>query len=211
MQVRLMWVQGKRECRLADWRRVLWSDECDFQLLKRNGGVRVWRQTGERYQQDCVVPKFASGRISVTVWGCVSDECKLDLVDIGGDLNAQRYVDEILGPHVEPHVGNHRLMGRPIDMQDGATPHTARLSQEYIHWAAVDVMLWPSMSPNLNIIEDIWLYMSCHISMLPQLCPEMPSSFARLCTTHIVNGPQWANTTNVSILLSEIRLKLTRF
>ena len=172
-----MWAQGKRGCRLADWRRVHWSDECSFQLMKRNGRVRVWRQTGERFRQDCIVPTFASGRISVTVWGCVSNDCKLDLVDIRGNLNAQRYVDEILPPpHVEPHMDNHRLMDRPIYMHDGATPHTAHLSQDYLHRAAVDVMLWPSMSPDLNIMENIWSYMSSHINgaaVLPRSAEQL--------------------------------------
>ena len=49
-------------------------------------------------------------------------------------------------------------------MQDGATPHTARVSQDYLHQAAIDVMLWPSISPDLSIMENIWSFMSRHIN-----------------------------------------------
>ena len=66
----------------------------------------------------------------------------MDLVDIPGNLNGRHYVDEILDPHVEPHMDNHALNDRPIFMQDGATPHSARISQDFLHDVAIDVMLW---------------------------------------------------------------------
>ena len=58
----------------------------------------VWRHRGERYNRDCLVPSFALGRTSIMVWGCISYDCKLDLVEIRGNLNAQRYIDEVLSP-----------------------------------------------------------------------------------------------------------------
>ena len=110
------------------------------------------------------------------VWGCVSFDCKMDLIDIRGNLNGRRYVDEILEPHVEPHMDNHALNDRPIFMQDGATPHTARISQGFLHDAAIDVMLWPSKSPDLNIIENLWSHISRSINALP----ERPRNAAQL-------------------------------
>ena len=140
LQTRLAWTQHKLHLRLRDMRRVHWSDEFVFQLGKNSGLVRVWRRRGERYLNECVVPSFAFGRVSVMVWGCVSFDCKMDLIDIRGNLNGRRYVDEILEPHVEPHMDNHALNDRPIFMQDGATPHTVRISQHFLHDAAIDVM-----------------------------------------------------------------------
>lgn len=69
-------------------------------------------------------------------------------------------------------------------MHDGATPHTARVSQDYLHQAAIDVMLWPSISPDLNIMENIWSFMSRHINVAEVL----PRSCVGLCTTL---GWQW--------------------
>ena len=92
------------------------TDEWVFQLGKNSGLVRVWRRRGERYLDECVVPSFASSCVPVMVWGCVSFDCKMDLVDIRGNLNGPRYVDEILEPHVEPHMDNHALNDHPIFM-----------------------------------------------------------------------------------------------
>ena len=58
--------------------------------------VRVRRRRGERYLNECVVPSFASGRVSVMVLGCVTFDFKMDLVDIRRNLNGPRYVDETL-------------------------------------------------------------------------------------------------------------------
>ena len=51
--------------------------------------------------------------------GCVSHDCKLDLVS---DINALRYQREILQASVVPHFDNHVLADRPIFMGDNARP-----------------------------------------------------------------------------------------
>ena len=38
------------------------------------------------------------------------------------------------------------------------------LSQDYLHWAPIDVMLLPNMSPDLNIVENISSYKNHHIN-----------------------------------------------
>ena len=40
-------------------------------------------------------------------------------------------------------------------MQDGATPHTTRISHEFLTSAAIDVLLSCNKSPDMNTIEDI--------------------------------------------------------
>ena len=64
-------------------------------------------------------------RISLTVAdpakGYVCNDCKLDLVDIHGGLTAQKPTDDILRPHVEPHIDNHALANKGVFMQDGAS------------------------------------------------------------------------------------------
>ena len=45
-------------------------------------------------------------------------------------------------PHVEQHVDNHALADGAMFMQDGATPHTARIPREFLAIVAMDVLLW---------------------------------------------------------------------
>jgi hypothetical protein len=41
------------------------------------------------------------------VWGCISHDCKLDLVTIQGNLTADQYIRDVLQPVGVPHFDNH--------------------------------------------------------------------------------------------------------
>ena len=58
-----------RRRRLADWRRVMFSDESRFSLQRSDRRQRVYRRLGERYSDACVreVDRFGGGG-SVMVW-----------------------------------------------------------------------------------------------------------------------------------------------
>ncbi|GFS49502.1 DDE_3 domain-containing protein [Trichonephila clavipes] len=77
-----------------------------------------------------------------------------------GTLMGQRYVDDILQPHVGPF-----LNGFPwaIFQQDNARPHTARVTQEFLRH--FQTLLWPTFSPDLFPVEHVW----------DQLKRQMPS------------------------------------
>ncbi|GFW90018.1 transposable element Tcb2 transposase [Trichonephila clavipes] len=66
-------------------------------------------------------------------------------------MTAQRYVHDILQPHVLPLM--QRLPGA-IFQQDNARPHTARVSQNSLR--TVTTLPWPVRSPDLSPIEHIW-------------------------------------------------------
>ena len=92
---------------------------------------------------------FGSG--GVTVWGCFSFECKLDLYVLDGNLTGQKYRDNVLAPRVAPHFDNRALADRPMIMDDNARPHGARNVQQ----EAVQTIPLPAMSPDMNLIEHV--------------------------------------------------------
>lgn len=51
---RLQWCKEKESWTLADWKKVLWSDESKFCLFGRSGSQYVWRRTGESLAPGCV-------------------------------------------------------------------------------------------------------------------------------------------------------------
>lgn len=91
--------------------------------------------------------------MSVMVWAGINNNRKTNLVVIDRNLNAQRYRDEILAPVVIPYVNANP---NAIFQQDNARPHTARLTTQYLQANNVDVMEWPSKSPDLSPIEQVW-------------------------------------------------------
>jgi hypothetical protein len=61
------------------------------------------------------------------VWGCISHDCKLDLVTIQGNLTGDQYIRDVLQPVVVPHFDNHPLATMPVHMDDNARPHRSRV------------------------------------------------------------------------------------
>lgn len=54
---RLCWAKERVNWSVDDCRRVIWSDESRFTVQGYDGGVRVIRKVGERYQGRHVKPK----------------------------------------------------------------------------------------------------------------------------------------------------------
>ncbi|GFW37236.1 transposable element Tc1 transposase [Trichonephila clavipes] len=94
------------------------------------------------------------------VWGAIAYDSRSTLIVMRGTLMGQRYVDDILRPHVRPF-----LNGPPgaIFQQDNARPHALRLSQDFCHH--FQTLPWPARSADLSRVEHVW----------DQLKRQMPS------------------------------------
>uniref|UniRef100_A0A3B3Q6S2 Tc1-like transposase DDE domain-containing protein n=1 Tax=Paramormyrops kingsleyae TaxID=1676925 RepID=A0A3B3Q6S2_9TELE len=85
------------------------------------------------------------------VWGAIGYDFRLSLVVIWGTLIAQRYVSDILHPHVLPLLRQHP---GTVFQQDNARPHMACVSMGCL--CHVEVLLQPARSPHLSPIEHVW-------------------------------------------------------
>ena len=177
-QARLTWCRNRRYWNAAQWRQILYTDESRFSLEHADGRTRVFRRTGERYADACVVEadRFRVG--SMMVRGGISHNGKTQLVTVNGPLSAQKYRDDILAPVVLPFMqaGN----GVTILQQGNARSHTARATTQFLTANNVNVMEWQSISPDLSPIEHIRDELDRRVRARPNQPTNLPQRQATL-------------------------------
>ena len=114
-----------------------------------------------------VIPRVAYQGGGIMVWAGISASAKTDIVFIDGNLNGQRYIDEVLTPHVLPFLCQ-MPVADPIFQDDNARPHRARIVDDILRVNNVKRMDLPAMSPNLSCIEHVWDVLGRAVHALPQ-------------------------------------------
>ncbi len=101
--------------------------------------TQVWCSRGDRHAACCLqsVRSFHGGNIMV--WPGISDTGKTPLIILDGNLNAHRYVHEILIPLAIAFITN---MGGNTGLQDdNARPHWARIVREFMVQQQIQTMI----------------------------------------------------------------------
>ncbi len=70
-QRRLTWAKEKKNWTVAQWSKVLCSDESKFCISFGNQGPRVWRKGGEAHSPSCMKSSVKFPQ-SVMIWGAMS-------------------------------------------------------------------------------------------------------------------------------------------
>jgi transposase len=114
---------------------------------------------GERFADVNVVNRVPHGGGGVIVWAGISYGQRTQLHFSDGNLNAQRYCDEILRPIVVPFINSNHLMFQHDNLQ----PPVARICTQFLEDENVPVLLWPAYSPDMSPIEHVWDALYRHV------------------------------------------------
>ncbi|GFX77205.1 transposable element Tcb2 transposase [Trichonephila clavipes] len=98
--LRLEWYRARGNWTAAEWSQFVFSDESRFNFSCDDNRVREWRPRGEHLNPDFALQQQTAPTAGVIVWGAIASNTRSPLVLIHGTMTAQRYVRDILQPHV---------------------------------------------------------------------------------------------------------------
>lgn len=157
-QQRLRFAKAHQNWTIREWSSIIWSDEASFEIGKNSRQIRVWRGSRERYDSQCLVPTFKSGRVSIMVWGAFTATSKCYLVFIPvGQRTAMDFVDVVCEKGLLPYFYHHANYEHLTLMVDGAPIHTANVTKFWMQDNGLKTLDWPPNSPDLNPIENLWM------------------------------------------------------
>ena len=91
---------------------------------------RVYLERGQRFTENYVQKRNRGGGGSVHVWTGITLFNKTNLVILNGNVNARRYIDNVLRPVVLPFFFYIKTIEEETMYQhDNAPAHTAHLTQ----------------------------------------------------------------------------------
>ncbi len=166
---------------VAQWSKVLFSDESKFCISFVNQGPRVWRKGGEAHS-----PSFLKSSVkfpqSVMIWGSMSS------AGVGPLCFLKTIVEHFMLPSADQLFKDADF----IFQQDLAPAHTAKSTKSWLNewcWCA-----WlTANSPDLNI-ENLWVIVKRKIrNKRPKHADELKSTVKETWASyHLSSATNWS-------------------
>ncbi|GFT63598.1 transposable element Tcb2 transposase [Trichonephila clavipes] len=124
------------------------QNESSFSLSSDCRRQLIWRESGTAYRPENIQEKDRYPTCSIMLWaGIMINGCTRLHVVANGTIAGQRYIDEVLLPHVRLFCG--AVGDKFVFMEDNATCHRTLAVQDCLDSEGIHRLVWPARSRSI--------------------------------------------------------------